>query len=103
VPNRIVQMAHGARFVGHLLAPGGPGFWGETYAAYPAERARGGAGLIITEPVSVHQSSAYSMESHVPGFDRRVLPSYRRLTETVHGHGVAFSSSSSTGLDSTWE
>ena len=29
VRNRIVQMAHGARLIEHLLAPGGPGFWGD--------------------------------------------------------------------------
>lgn len=88
VRNRIVQMAHGARLIEHLLAPGGPGFWGDAYAGYLEERARGGAGLLITEPVSAHQSSAYSMESHVPGFDPRVLPSYRRLTDAVHRHGA---------------
>ena len=88
VPNRIVFMAHGAGFIERLLAPGGPGFWGGIYARYLAERARGGAGLVITEPVFVHESSSYSLESRVPGFDPRVVRSYRKVTDAVH-HGGA--------------
>ncbi|MEW5722713.1 MAG: mycofactocin system FadH/OYE family oxidoreductase 2 [Thermodesulfobacteriota bacterium] len=50
---------------------------------YYRERARGGAGLIVTEELSVHPSD-HPYEKLVFAFDPGVIPGYRRLTEAIH-------------------
>jgi len=80
VKNRIVFSAHLTNY-----ADGGRPT--EQHAAYYAERARGGAGLIVTEEHSVHPTD-WPYEKLIHGFHREVIPGYRRITDAVHEHGT---------------
>ena len=78
--NRIV-------FAAHLTNYAEDGHATEQHAAYYEARAKGGAGLIITEEHSVHPTD-WPYEKLIHGFDESVIPGYRRITEAVHRHGV---------------
>jgi len=80
VKNRIVFSAHLTNY-----AEGGRPT--EQHAAYYAERAKGGAGLIVTEEHSTHATD-WPYEKLIHGFHADVLPGYRRITEAVHRHGT---------------
>ncbi|HEY4028463.1 MAG TPA: mycofactocin system FadH/OYE family oxidoreductase 2 [Candidatus Dormibacteraeota bacterium] len=80
VPNRIVFSAH----LTNLARGNRPG---PDLAAYYEERARGGAGLIITEEQSVHPTD-HPYERLIKAFDETVVPAYRELTRRVHAHGT---------------
>ena len=80
VQNRVV-------FSAHLTNYAHDGLPTEQHAAYYAARAAGGAGLIITEEHSTHVTD-WPYEKLIHGFDPRVVPGYRRITEAVHAHGV---------------
>ncbi|MBO0848621.1 MAG: FAD-dependent oxidoreductase [Pseudonocardia sp.] len=56
--------------------------------AYYAARARGGAGLIVTEGLSVHPTSLPN--GTVPlAFSEALVPGFHRLAEACHEHGAA--------------
>lgn len=74
-------------FSAHLTNYAADGMPTEQHAAYYAARAAGGAGLIITEEHSTHVTD-WPYEKLIHGFDPRVVPGYRRITEAVHAHGV---------------
>lgn len=57
-------------------------------AAYHAARARGGVGLIITEAIRVHPTSAGRSIS-LGSFDDESIPAYAAVTEAVHAEGTA--------------
>jgi len=80
VPNRVVFSAH----LTNLARGNRPG---PDLAAYYEERARGGAGLIITEEQSVHPTD-HPYERLIKAFDEAVVPAYRELTRRVHAHGT---------------
>jgi 2,4-dienoyl-CoA reductase (NADPH2) len=81
VANRIVFAAH---LTNYATEDGLPS---EQHAAYYAARAAGGAGLIITEEHSTHPTD-WPYEKLIHGFHPEVIPGYRRITESVHAHGV---------------
>jgi len=74
-------------FAAHLTNYAEDGHPTEQHAAYYAARARGGAGLIITEEHSVHPTD-WPYEKLIHGFDESVIPGYQRITEAVHRHGT---------------
>ncbi len=78
VRNRIVFSAHLTNFAEDGLPT-------EQHAAYYAERAAGGVGLIITEEHSTHPTD-WPYEKLIHGFHREVISGYRRITEAVHRH-----------------
>ena len=80
VRNRIV-------FSAHLTNYAEDGLPTEQHAAYYAERAKGGVGLIITEEHSTHPTD-WPYEKLIHGFNREVIEGYRRITEEVHRHRV---------------
>ena len=80
VPNRIVFSAH----LTNLAQSNRPG---PDLAAYYEERARGGAGLIITEEQSVHPTD-HAYERLISAYDESVIPGYEELTRRVHVHGT---------------
>src|SRR5918998_4440526 len=80
VRNRIV-------FAAHLTNYADDGRPTEQHAAYYEARARGGAGLIITEEHSTHPTD-WPYEKLIHGFHQEVLPGYQRITEAVHRHGT---------------
>ena len=78
VRNRIVFSAHLTNYA-HDGKPT------EQHAAYYEERAKGGAGLIITEEHSTHPTD-WPYEKLIHGFQRDVIAGYRRITDAVHRH-----------------
>ncbi|MEX0766878.1 MAG: mycofactocin system FadH/OYE family oxidoreductase 2 [Microthrixaceae bacterium] len=80
VRNRIV-------FSAHLTNYAEGGLPTEQHAAYYAERARGGTGLIITEEHSTHPTD-WPYEKLIHGFNREVIPGYRLITDAVHKYRV---------------
>ena len=76
VPNRIV-------FAAHLTNYAEDGLPTPQHTAYYTARARGGAGLIITEEHSTHPTD-WPYEKMIHGFHREVVPHYRAITEAVH-------------------
>jgi 2,4-dienoyl-CoA reductase (NADPH2) len=80
VRNRVV-------FSAHLTNYAKDGHPSEQHAAYYAERARGGVGLIITEEHSTHPTD-WPYEKLIHGFNPSVIPGYRRITDAVHAYDV---------------
>jgi 2,4-dienoyl-CoA reductase-like NADH-dependent reductase (Old Yellow Enzyme family) len=79
--NRIVSSGHDT-----VMAAGG--FVTDQLIAYHAARAAGGVGLIVVQVAGVHESARYT--SHIlMATQDACIPGYRRLADTVHGHGSA--------------
>jgi 2,4-dienoyl-CoA reductase-like NADH-dependent reductase (Old Yellow Enzyme family) len=78
IRNRIFSTGHGT-FLAEDEAPG------DAMIAYHEARARGGAGLIITEATVVHESAAYS-DGILQVRNDDSGPGLRRLTDAVHRH-----------------
>lgn len=76
VPNRVV-------FAAHLTNYAQDGLPTPQHVAYYTARARGGAGLIITEEHSTHPTD-WPYQKMIHGFGRAVVPHYRRITDAVH-------------------
>ncbi|NND74593.1 MAG: mycofactocin system FadH/OYE family oxidoreductase 2 [Ilumatobacter sp.] len=76
--NRIV-------FSAHLTNYARDGLPTDQHAAYYADRAAGGTGLIVTEEHSTHPTD-WPYEKLIHGFHRDVIPGYRAITEAVHRH-----------------
>lgn len=79
IPNRIVFGPHGTRLVDHET-----GHSTEEQACYYAERAKGGAGLIIAGSCMVHPNGMAAVTNSI--FDDGALPGLKRITEMVHQH-----------------
>ncbi len=77
--NRIVSTGHHT-----YLADVEPG---DELIAYHEARARGGAGLIVSEITAVHESAGFSGQL-LNAFSRERIPAYRRLVDAVHGGGA---------------
>jgi mycofactocin system FadH/OYE family oxidoreductase 2 len=80
VRNRVV-------FSAHLTNYAADGLPTEQHAAYLGARAKGGAGMIITEEHSTHPTD-WPYEKLIHGFNAAVIPGYRRITDAVHAHDV---------------
>jgi len=78
--NRIVFPAHLTNYAVNNLPA-------SRHAYYYGERARGGAGLIITEEQSVHPTDL-AYEKLIDAYDPKVIPGYRKITYEVHRHGA---------------
>ena len=80
VRNRIVSTGH------HTHHSHGPP--SERYIAYQAARARGGAGLIVAEVATIHESAFFATHS-LQADSPECIPGYRRLADAVKPHGAA--------------
>ncbi|MEP9373719.1 FAD-dependent oxidoreductase [Mesorhizobium sp. KR1-2] len=78
--NRIVFGAHTA----NMAVEGLPT---ERHAAYYAERAKGGAAMVVVEPVPVH-AAAVLTRGNFRHSDDGVIPHFRKVTEAIHEHGA---------------
>ncbi|PZO80605.1 MAG: oxidoreductase [Mesorhizobium amorphae] len=78
--NRIVFGAHTANMARDGLPT-------EQHAAYYAERAIGGAAMIVVEPVPVHQAAVLTRGNFLPS-DDRVVPHFRKVTDAIRGNGA---------------
>ncbi len=74
-PNRLV-------FASHLTNFGFDNVFTDRHAAYYAERARGGVGIIVTETMSVHASD-WPLPRTVHGYKESVVPGLKRVREAV--------------------
>ncbi len=81
VPNRIVM----APMISNLANPDGS--TNETHIAYLAARARGGAGLLITEYAFVNGRNARGSRNELGAYHPDFVPKLRRLTERIHDEG----------------
>ena len=79
--NRIVFGAHTAN-----MSEGG--LPGARHLGYYRERARGGAAMIVVEPVPVHPAAVLTRGNFLNG-DDAVIPGFRAITEAVHAEGTA--------------
>lgn len=70
---------------GHQTLLARDGGVSEALIAYHEARARGGAALIVTEAIAVHES-AYFNEFVPAGYRDGIVPGLKRLAEAVHGH-----------------
>ncbi|MDH3667029.1 MAG: FAD-dependent oxidoreductase [Paracoccaceae bacterium] len=55
--------------------------------AYHEARARGGAGLIVTQVAGIHETARYTTRMLL-ALDDGCIPGYRRLAERLHAHGT---------------
>lgn len=78
--NRIVFGAHTAN-----MSNGG--LPGERHRGYYEERARGGAAMIVVEPVPVHRTAVLTRGNFLHSTDE-IIPHFRKITDAVHDHGA---------------
>ncbi len=78
--NRIVFGAHTA----NMAVEGVPT---ERHVGYYAERAIGGAAMVVVEPMPVHQAAVLTRGNFRPS-DDSVIPSFRKVTEAIKGNGA---------------
>jgi mycofactocin system FadH/OYE family oxidoreductase 2 len=76
VKNRISFQPHLTNFAEHCLPS-------ERHMYYWGERAKGGAGLITTEEMSVHPTDT-AYEKLVEAFHPEVIPGFKKITDYVH-------------------
>jgi 2,4-dienoyl-CoA reductase-like NADH-dependent reductase (Old Yellow Enzyme family)/thioredoxin reductase len=76
--NRIVFGAHTA----NMSVNGLPG---ERHRGYYEERARGGAAMIVVEPVPVHRTAVLTRGNFLHSTDE-IIPHFRKVTDAVHEH-----------------
>lgn len=80
IRNRVVFSAHLTNFAVDGMPTA-------QHAAYYGARARGGAGLIITEEQTVHPSDR-PYEKLVEGYRPEVVAGYQKITAAAHAHGA---------------
>ncbi len=78
--NRVVFGAHTTNMAENGLP-------GAQHRAYYEERARGGAAMIVVEPMPVHPAAVLTRGNFRPGTDD-VIPHFAALTEACHAHGT---------------
>jgi 2,4-dienoyl-CoA reductase-like NADH-dependent reductase (Old Yellow Enzyme family)/thioredoxin reductase len=78
--NRITFGAHTA----NMSEAGLPG---ARHLGYYLERARGGAAMIVVEPIPVHPTAVLTRGNFLAGSDAVVEP-FRRITDAVHAEGA---------------
>ena len=87
--NRVVFGGHTT----NMAVQGVPGedpltyYPGDRQVAYYAERALGGAAMIVIEAIAAHETSVVARPSLPPG-DDTLVPHLRRLVEACHEHGA---------------
>lgn len=79
--NRIVFGAHTTN-MSELGLPA------EQHLGYYRERARGGAAMVVVEPVPVHPAAVLTRGNFRTG-DDAVVPGFRAITDAVHAEGAA--------------
>lgn len=88
VRNRLMSTSH-ATLMGEANTKWAePSFYGERYAYYQAERAKGGIGLIIFGQTAVHPTTAYELMNTSIAYDERAIPGFKLATDMIHQHGA---------------
>jgi 2,4-dienoyl-CoA reductase-like NADH-dependent reductase (Old Yellow Enzyme family) len=86
--NRIVFGAHFTRFNDQSPVAGEPGRMGARSARYLADRAAGGAGVVIAGQAQVHPTSAYQMTNNAAAWPADAVDGFTLVTDAVHEHGA---------------
>lgn len=86
--NRIVFGAHFTMFSEPNPVFGEPGFFGARLGRYLADRARGGAGVVIAGQAQVHPTTAYQMPNNACAWRPEAVPHLRAVADAVHAHGA---------------
>lgn len=86
--NRLVFGAHFTMFTEPHPTFGEPGFYGDRYGRYLAERAEGGVAVVIAGETAVSPNTAYKMPNNANGWDPEAVPHFQHLTDRVHEHGA---------------
>ncbi len=74
-------------FGAHTANMSEDGLPGERHLGYYLERARGGAAMIVVEPVPIHPTGVLTRGNFRHRDDAIIAP-FRRLTDAVHGEGA---------------
>ena len=89
-PSRVVFGAHRTNFATHRT-------FEARHIAYYKARAKGGAGIVVLETVTVHPSD-WPYEYAPLGYEAQIVPGYRAIADAVHGHdALALASLGHTG------
>ena len=91
VPNRVLQTSHAKMFEDFVRGDGPEGSYAlpsERNALYHAERARGGAGLLVMEYHMVHPTSTGGIPYLAHAYRPEIVPRYRMVADMVHAQGT---------------
>ena len=80
-------LRHRLNFGAHTANMAEDGLPGERHLGYYAERARGGAAMIVCEPIPVHATGVLTRGNFRHG-DDAVIPHFRRITDACHEYGT---------------
>jgi 2,4-dienoyl-CoA reductase-like NADH-dependent reductase (Old Yellow Enzyme family) len=103
--NRVVFGAHFTRFTEPSAVAGEPGLYGARLGRYLAERAAGGAAVVIAGQAAVHPTTAYQMPNNAAAWKPEAIAGFEAVTAPVREHGaLAFIQLSHNGgvNDGTW-
>jgi len=82
---RHTRLKNRLTFGAHTANMSDNGMPSERHRGYYEERARGGAGMIVTEPMPVHPAAVLTARNYRP-CDDAVIPHFRRITDAVKQH-----------------
>jgi 2,4-dienoyl-CoA reductase-like NADH-dependent reductase (Old Yellow Enzyme family)/thioredoxin reductase len=87
LPLRHLTLKHRLNFGAHTANMAEAGLPGDRHLAYYSERARGGAAMIVCEPIPAHGTGVLTRGNFRHG-DDAVIPHFRRITDACHEHGT---------------
>ncbi len=80
-------LKHRLNFGAHTANMAEGGLPGERHLGYYLERARGGAAMIVCEPIPAHATGVLTRGNFRHG-DDAVIPHFRRITDACHEHAT---------------
>ena len=80
-------LKHRLNFGAHTANMAEAGLPGERHLGYYTERARGGAAMIVVEPVPVHRTGVLTRGNFLHETDA-IIPAFRTITEACHEFGT---------------
>ncbi|MFZ9414547.1 MAG: FAD-dependent oxidoreductase [Alphaproteobacteria bacterium] len=89
-PTRVgaLELRNRVMVSGHTVLYAEDGLLGDRHVAYFAERARGGAALVVIEQQAAHPAGRNYLAG-CRAYDPAVVPRYARLADAIHAHGAA--------------
>jgi len=81
------RLKHRLNFGAHTANMAEDGLPGDRHLGYYSERARGGAAMIVCEPIPAHATGVLTRGNFRHG-DDAVIPHFRRITEACHEYGT---------------
>ena len=84
---RHMTLKHRINFGAHTANMAEAGLPGERHLGYYSERARGGAAMIVVEPMPVHRTAVLT-RGNFRHEDDSVIPAFRKITDACHEYGT---------------